>query len=786
MEDGIEKDLQGLCEYVDGHRGSLDVHPEWEVKRDCIYAQLAAAANSSVVRAVNPADTDVPYPWGVAIGYWATQSYTAGNMVGLLSQDEFDQATPVWLCANFTLRTDEHRLTDDPVHGKNLRQRWIEALQKHGSARADKNGVNSFVFGYDFSYPLLGVQVQRTVQYVGVVFITGFFVFLWAFTLSDMGLTIFGALGIFTIFAICVCLSLHLFNTTISLFDVVALMVLLPLLVNLPVHLIEEYIAARAHSERRDKQLRGYGEEEEDDDGFLSPALSRTLRYSRPALLHPTAIAVVVALPFMFADVPFLRVSGEHTILIALAAYVFTVLIQPYLLAFGCKTNLLDTYCSYYDDDYYEDNYSPPTDSGSGHPPRSSSPDLDPRLFQDSDPYPPTSSYPSSFPPPRSAPPARQGSSFTRTASGGGPVRVSSLNSTQSAAMSDFCDGNSVATGATGYNSEQQSLYYDEASGAYYSPEYPPSVYNERRESYHPQSHSRARGGPGGGSAFGSAYGDDDSISYYTTDSRQHPQQRQPGYFGPPSRQPSAASTSSHYLAGVGVGGGGRSVGVAPAAPAPSYYEDPYYGGIGGVAVGGNIRASGGSPYMARQSSHRFPAPSQPMPAPAPAGYYGGDHRGGYRDPDDVSYSQYGAGDGAGAHYAGDNRSYAGSVTGSYAGDGYDSGYEGRGPGAGGSVGGGAGYPPHPHGGTGGGSNTRLIYLPRNNSNGSFVSLGPPTPHTEAPLGPGPAPPRHAAGYYEYDQRAAPPPPHQPQARHPANRGPPPPYPGQGQGGYYQ
>lgn len=320
---GLVNDMLSVCQYVSTNRDKLDVHPTW-TSSDCIYSQYQTALQSlpSTSRTVNN-----------GLLAWTKTDYTSGALLGVVSNST--SMLPVWLCANFTLRSYIKSAPSDPQYVIDMESTWKDVFSTY-SIYAKSLGVPVHVSSPLFTYPVLSHRQQVPLYVTIAAVVAGFSGLLWLFTLSDYGLTIFGALSIFTIIIIVLCIHLFVMSAQLDLFDFLVVTCLVLLIADLPVQLIEEYIHARA---LLDKQQAIQA------DKALSPALAVSNKNFRSSILFPTILVIFVSIAPLYAEFQILRRIASYVIIIAIVSLVFTVCIEPYMLAFGCRTKHFEALC---------------------------------------------------------------------------------------------------------------------------------------------------------------------------------------------------------------------------------------------------------------------------------------------------------------------------------------------------------------------------------------------------------------------------------------------------------
>jgi hypothetical protein len=339
---GLISDLQSVCDYVKTNRDKLDISSDWNVNRDCIYYQYLTSLNSL---SVNERTVEN------GLVNWATTSYSAGNMLGIVSNSTLiptataTNVKPAWICANFSVRSYISSIEGDPDYIMDKKKMW-ENVFKTYSVYAKSQDIPVVVTSTAFTYPLLSHQQQFPLAVSITCIVVGFVGLLAAFTLLDYGLTLFGSLSIFMIIVITVCIRLYIEGSKLDVFDYICVVSSMLLLVTFPIQLIEEYISSRAYI---DKQLTIQA------DKALSPALSMTNKIFRSSVLFPSFLLVIVCIPCLYTSFRLLHRLAVYIIILTLVSLIFTIAFQPYLLAFGCRTRHFEKICYVEDEEEGEE-----------------------------------------------------------------------------------------------------------------------------------------------------------------------------------------------------------------------------------------------------------------------------------------------------------------------------------------------------------------------------------------------------------------------------------------------
>ena len=344
----FESEVSSFCNAVNLYRDKLDVSPDWSVGRDCLAQQLVEA------KAALPAT--VPKSMNNALFQWAQTSRTSGNFLGVLSNSSVSQAAPVWVCANFSLRSFGFAsFREDPGYFADKEKQWRDFFDSN-MAFAQAMDVPLLLSSPAFTFPLLSHRQQPALAVVIACVVLGFVGLLWLATLSDYGLTLFGSLSIFVVLVVTLCVHLFIESERLDVFDFMAVPAVVLLMADLPVTLIEEYMAARAAIDRQQAVQA---------DKALSPALAVTNKHFRQTVLGPSLLLIFVSLAPLGAQLLVVRRVASYVVILALVSLAFTVLFEPYVLAFGCRTRHCEKLCYVDEDDAPPDDLTPAGGAGS-------------------------------------------------------------------------------------------------------------------------------------------------------------------------------------------------------------------------------------------------------------------------------------------------------------------------------------------------------------------------------------------------------------------------------------
>lgn len=346
---GLIGDLYSMCNYVNTHRTELSVIPSWNMTRDCIYYQYRQA--SSLLSSGSRTPNNIWHKW-------ATLSYTSGDYIGFLSANSSSPEVPVWICTNFSVRSQISSIHNDPDVIVDVRNAWAKAFDSYGTRNATIYDIDSFLSSDTFTYPLLSHRQVNPLKAIMICVILGFAGLLFIFTLSDYGLTLFGSLSIFAILMIMICLHLFFNSTTLDQFDLIVVVAVMVIIVLFPVQLIEEYMSARAYIDR---------EETLQIDRALSPALSMANKSMRESIWSPLILIATIGIAPLFSDFVIFQRLGSLIIIAILVSGVFVLFFEPYLLAFGCRTKICEKFCYVEESDFLDLAVLPPEATIHGH-----------------------------------------------------------------------------------------------------------------------------------------------------------------------------------------------------------------------------------------------------------------------------------------------------------------------------------------------------------------------------------------------------------------------------------
>ncbi|KAJ1420609.1 hypothetical protein B484DRAFT_453026 [Ochromonadaceae sp. CCMP2298] len=335
-------DLEDLCNYVDDNLEYLNVHPQWNRERDCLSDQLA---NLDDQYSKYYPETDYKISMNILI--WGITEPTAPNLIGLLSNETLGDTVPVWVCANFTARTQVSDFRSHTKVGLDMEERWKQAF-KRGSTRAGNYGIGVSVASPDMAFKLLGAYVGAQLKVVAITFVLVYAAVLVVFTSLDFGMVLFTILGLFALFFLTVCVALYNVDSVVNMGDAVGIVLLLPFMICFSGYLMSEYRKNRHqlkqhHHHHIEPYLRNK----------MSPALAKTNRYMSKALTGPLIVGLIASAPFYKAEYPVLRRFAGYFIVCALVSWFLCLFLQPYLLALSYRWTICDR-------DAEEEEYEPP------------------------------------------------------------------------------------------------------------------------------------------------------------------------------------------------------------------------------------------------------------------------------------------------------------------------------------------------------------------------------------------------------------------------------------------
>lgn len=359
-QNGLVSDMQAWCSYVADNRHDLSVSPEWS-SGDCIYSQYMFNTNY-----LRPVFQTPSIQWTTV----AATSYTAGSLIGIMTNSTNENPNPVYVCGNFSLRSYVDDIHDHQDDIRKVRDTWDAAFRREGGKKAQQFGIPLMMSSPAFTYPVLDAINQEAALSKIIALPLVFFAFLlWILTLADVGLTLFGALGIFVILSVMVCLVAFFVSPDLDLFDVMLICGVLTIIVDFPVHSIGEYMNARAYVDKQLLLIETNGAKQFDDERRITPAISLTSKHIRHAIVVPAMLYVFTGIPMLMADFEIYHKVGTYVVIVGVLSFVFVYFFQPYLLAFGCRTRIYESLCVEVEeeaDDEEEDEGSQASGSGSG------------------------------------------------------------------------------------------------------------------------------------------------------------------------------------------------------------------------------------------------------------------------------------------------------------------------------------------------------------------------------------------------------------------------------------
>jgi hypothetical protein len=244
LNHGLTEDMFSFCHYVNDEREYLNVHPDWNMTRDCLYYQFQDTYDNMPFY-VPRTNTNV-------FLYMVYQTKDGDNtiirkLVGAVNKNasqpmSVENVEIPWVCMNFTSRTYVKSLLDHANLATDIQNRWVQAFDSHGSISASQYSVETCVGSPAFSFPILATEVLTSIELAIIISIAGFFGLLLFFTYFDIGIIILGTFAMIAVFAIAICLHINFFNNVFDLLDVVVLIAIIGIVVDSPIHVILHYI----------------------------------------------------------------------------------------------------------------------------------------------------------------------------------------------------------------------------------------------------------------------------------------------------------------------------------------------------------------------------------------------------------------------------------------------------------------------------------------------------------------------------------------------------------------
>lgn len=237
---GLVSDFQNLCAYVDNNRDYLNVNPNWNRSIDCIYSQYTQALNSL---------GSAPHTVTNALLKWAGTTSTSGSLLGVYSTNSTPYLSPLWVCANFSLRSYISSLQSNPSFVSGIKDKWQDAFTGTYSggpgSNADKYGVSIVVGSNDFAYPILAEELVISIELAIIISIAGIVFLLMIFTFMDVGMIILGTVAMVATLIVTVCCHIYFFIRVVDLLDVVVLVALMSMIVDFPIHCLLYFMVER-------------------------------------------------------------------------------------------------------------------------------------------------------------------------------------------------------------------------------------------------------------------------------------------------------------------------------------------------------------------------------------------------------------------------------------------------------------------------------------------------------------------------------------------------------------
>ena len=237
---GLVADFRNLCTYVDDNRDYLNVNPNWNRSIDCIDSQYDQALNSL---------GSAPHSVTNALLKWASTTSTAGSLLGTYSTDSAPYLSPLWVCANFSLRSYVSSLQSNPAFVSGIKDKWQSAFtgtHSGGSgSNANQYGVAIVVGSQDFAYPILAAELVTSIELAIIISIAGIIFLLMVFTFVDVGMIILGTLAMVATLVVTICCHIYFFARVVDLLDVVVLVALMSMIVDFPIHCLLYFMVER-------------------------------------------------------------------------------------------------------------------------------------------------------------------------------------------------------------------------------------------------------------------------------------------------------------------------------------------------------------------------------------------------------------------------------------------------------------------------------------------------------------------------------------------------------------
>lgn len=316
-------DVKSFCSYVNDHRGELNVHPNWNFQRDCLYQQLIDAANSTAFKSIEPIDS--PTYMSSLLLYWASRSSSSSNLLGVGDSTESSLLyEPMWVCMNFSTQSNITDLRRDSRVVSTQASLWDEAFVNYGGVNAKMNGVAMTVGSSSFSVADTYASTTASIYLAALCGAVGVFGLLLVFT-RDPRQSLVAAIIIILIFAVTAAINITFSESKIDLIDVILLIISFSVVVNFPVYMILDY--------RHEKDL-GVASASRRFGLSVSPTVSASSFYMRHALLGPVVMTVVLCIPLLFlVSQMFIKKFAIYVIVLMVVSYIITTTLFPPLIA---------------------------------------------------------------------------------------------------------------------------------------------------------------------------------------------------------------------------------------------------------------------------------------------------------------------------------------------------------------------------------------------------------------------------------------------------------------------
>jgi hypothetical protein len=316
-------DTKTFCVYVNQHRDYLNIHPSWNMQRDCLYDQLYSTCQSTAFTSQYSAVSST-YGYDLLL-YWASKSSQASKLLGVRTNTSVSNLyyEPTWLCMNFSIRSNLSSLSREASLIEDLSTRWETAFHSYGGRNASFNGV-PLLIGSDAFSEASSYNATYESVFLGTILAIASFIGLLFIITRDLRHVLVTAVAIYLIVGCSGCVVVNVISSSIDILDFIILFILTSMIVYFPIYMIMDY---------RHEKILGVASASQRFGNSVSPTVSSSSFYMRHALLGPLTLTILMCLPFLLVETQFVRRIGIYGIIIAGISYLVTVLVLPSLIS---------------------------------------------------------------------------------------------------------------------------------------------------------------------------------------------------------------------------------------------------------------------------------------------------------------------------------------------------------------------------------------------------------------------------------------------------------------------